>query len=127
MSVSVGTIAALAPLATPLPASPKGDHFSPAQWAILLALMDAVVPRIVRAAAVGPETLDYVVSDAEYAGFAQRLEGSESAPDSGTLDAYLAEQPSQSEEFRDLLLRQLVFYAKEEQTQGLKLVLSALR
>jgi hypothetical protein len=127
MAAPSGSVAALAPLATPLPAGPKGENFSKAQWDILLALMDTVVPRVVRAAAAGKGKLDYVVSDAEYAGIAERVGECVGAPDAATLDAYLAEQPSESEEFRDLLMRQLVFYAKDEQRQGLKFMLSTLR
>jgi hypothetical protein len=48
MAAPSGSVATLAPLATPLPAGPEGENFSKAQWDILLALMDTVVPRVVR-------------------------------------------------------------------------------
>lgn len=127
MSDPSGPIAALGPLATPLPPSPKGSPFTDAQWAILMALMDAVVPRIVRASAATPGSLDYVVSDAEYAFLSKQAGASAHATDAETLDAYLAERPSDSAEFQDLLMRQLVFYVTEEQVKGLKFVLAALR
>ncbi|OAF55404.1 hypothetical protein VC83_08333 [Pseudogymnoascus destructans] len=126
MSAPSGPIAALAPLATPLPPSPNGSPFTDAQWAILMSLMDAAVPRIVRASAATEGSLDYTVSDAEYAFLSTQAGASAQAKDTETLDAYLAERPSDSAEFQDLLMRQLVYYATEEQVKGLKFVLAAL-
>lgn len=127
MSAPAGPIAALAPLASPLPASPNGSPFTDLQWAILMSLMDAVVPRIVRASAAAPGSLDYTVADAEYAFLSTQAGASAHASDAEQLDAYLAEQPSDSAEFQDLLMRQVVFYVTEEQIKGLKFVLAALR
>lgn len=126
MSAPSGAIAALAPLATPLPPGPDGSPFTDAQWAILMGLMDAVVPRIVRASAATPGSLDYIVSDAEYAFLSTQAGASAQVTDTETLDAYLAERPSDSVEFQDLLIRQLVSYMREDQVQGLKFVLAAL-
>jgi hypothetical protein len=88
--------------------------------------MDAVVPRIVRASAAVEGSLDYTVSDAEYAFLSTQAGASAQAKDTETLDAYLAERPSDSAEFQDLLMRQLVCYATEEQVKGLKFILAAL-
>ncbi|OBT46437.1 hypothetical protein VE00_03307 [Pseudogymnoascus sp. WSF 3629] len=126
MSAPSGPVAMLAPLATPLPPSPNGSPFTDAQWAILMSLMDAVVPRIVRASAATEGFLDYTVSDAEYAFLSTQAGASAQAKDTETLDAYLAERPSDSVEFQDLLMRQLVYYATEEQVKGLKFILAAL-
>ncbi|OBT65167.1 hypothetical protein VE03_04749 [Pseudogymnoascus sp. 23342-1-I1] len=126
MSAPSGPIAALAPLATPPPPSPNGSPFTDAQWAILMAPTDAVVPRIVRASAATSGSLDYTVSDAEYAFLSTQAGASAHTTDAETQDAYLAERPSDSAEFQDLLIRQLVFYATEEQVKGLKFVLAAL-
>jgi hypothetical protein len=71
--------------------------------------------------------MDYVVSDKEYADITKRVGVCVSPPDTATLDAYLAEKPSESKEIQDLLMRQLVFYAKDDKRQGLKFVLSTLR
>ena len=127
MAAPSGSVAALAPLATPLPAGPTGEHFSKAQWDIMLALMDTVVPRVVLAAAAEKGRLDYVISDEEYEDIRKRLGVCVSPPDTATLDAYLAERPSESKEFQDMLMRQLVFYVKDDKRQELKFVLSTLR
>ena len=127
MAATSGSVSALAPLATPLPAGPEGEHFGKGQWDILLALMDTVVPRVVRAVAEGNGELDYVISDTEYEDITKRVGVCVSPPDTATLDAYLAELPSENKEFQDLLMRQLVFYVKDEQTRGLNLVLSTLK
>lgn len=127
MSVPPGPITALEPVATPLPPSSSDSPFTDEQWAILMALMDAVIPRIVRTSAATPGSLDYTVSDAEYAFLSTQAGASAHDTDAETLDAFLAERPSDSSEFQDLLMRQLVFYATEEQVRGLKFVLAALR
>ncbi|KFY10153.1 hypothetical protein V492_05166 [Pseudogymnoascus sp. VKM F-4246] len=126
MSAPSGPIAALAPLATPLPPSPDGSPFTDEQWAILMSLMDTVIPRIVRASAATEGSLDYTVSDAEYAFLSTQASASSGNKDTEALDAYLAEKPSDSAEFQDLLMRQLVCYATEEQVKGLKFVLAVL-
>lgn len=79
------------------------------------------------ASAAKPGSLDYTVSDAEYAFLSTQAGASAHTTDAETLDAYLAETPSDSAEFQDLLMRQLVFYATDEQVNGLKFVLAALR
>ncbi|KAL5353149.1 hypothetical protein ACLOAV_001180 [Pseudogymnoascus australis] len=113
----------LGPLSTPLPPLPD-DVFTSAQWSILLALMDTVVPRIVRASAASPSRAidELVISEAEYGAIARATGNDEGE----TLDAYLAERPSESEEFKGLLRRQLVSYAREDQRRPLMLILSIL-
>lgn len=115
---------ALGPQSTPLPPLPA-DVFTSAQWSILLALMDTVVPRIVRASAASPSRAidELVISEEEYGAIASAAGNKEGE----TLDAYLAERPSESEEFKGLLRRQLVSYAREDQRRPLMIILSVLR
>jgi hypothetical protein len=133
MAAPAGSVSSLAPLATPLPPPPAGAHFTQAQWDILMAIMDTIMPRIVRQSKVGElrgkEKLNvYVMPEADYrTAIAHMKESVVDPPDEETFDAYLAERPSDNAEFQDLLLRQLVHYAREDQRDGMKFVLSALR
>lgn len=120
MAAPAGSVTALGPLATPLPAPPQGENFTKAQWDVLLSIMDAVIPRVVRESKATGD--DYVISETEYKLIVERIQ-----QDEVTVDAYLAEKPSENEEFQDLLMRQLVFFATDEQRNGLKFMLSALR
>lgn len=98
-----------------------------------MSIMDAIIPRIVRQSKAGrlrgKERLNtHIIPEDEYqVAVAHMKENVVNPPDEDTLDAFLAERPSDNAEFQDLLLRQLVHYAREDQRSGLKFILSALR
>jgi len=133
MAALTTTVASLAPPGVPLPPSPTGDSFTQAQWDILMSIMDAIIPRIVRQSKAGSlrgkERLNthIVPEDVYQIAIAHMRENVVDPPDEETLDAYLAERPSDNAEFQDLLLRQLVHYSREDQRSGLRFILSALR
>ncbi len=121
------TIAGVVP--TPFPASPPGEPLTPAQWELLLAVMDTIIPAVKREDV--PSSLsssDFVISNAEYTAAFNHLQTALANPPTETaLDKYLKEKPSESAEFKELLRRQLLSYTREDRRKGLAFILSALK
>jgi hypothetical protein len=124
----------LAPLETPLPELPSGEHFTALQWEILLAILDAVIPSIERESvssklALGRDHISVeTISDAKYgAALAHLREKVVSPPAEEDIDVFLMERPSQIPEFEDLLKRTLIQYAREDARSGLRVILTTLR
>jgi hypothetical protein len=57
----------------------------------------------------------------------EQLRAQQKSEEGEILDAYLAERPSESEDFKGLLRRQLISYAREDQRRPLQIILSLLR
>ena len=118
----------LAPLATALPEGPAGEPFTAAQWTTLMAIMDAVIPSIRRETTTTDKISQLTISDVEYNTAVHHLQKTVvNAPDSESLDEYLNERPSENPRFQDLLMRTLVFYARDDARKGLSFVLSTLK
>jgi 3-methyladenine DNA glycosylase AlkD len=121
-------IEALAPLAAPLPDPPVGEAFTPEQWTILLAIMDAVIPSVRRETDAGDKISQYTITDVEYNKTVDHLKRTVvDTPDSQSLEEYFLERPSENPRFQDLLKRTLVVYSREDVRKGLAFVLSALK
>jgi hypothetical protein len=119
------SVAALAPLAIPLPDPPAGEYFTPAQWETLLALMDTVIPSIRR---TEDKPFQVTVSDTTYEAAVEHLKKNVvGAPDREALDRYLDERASEIPEFQDLLKRTLIHYARDDAKKALAGLLSALK
>jgi hypothetical protein len=94
--------------------------------------MDCIMPAVIRESQVSSlapkEKLNtLVISETEYQNRYKILQQTVAdTPDQQTLDLYLRERPSENALFRDLMARQLISYAREDQTQGLKVMLSLL-
>jgi len=117
-----------APLEVPLPESPSGDHFTPAQWTTLMAIMDAVIPAVHRENTTSYQMSQLTVSNTEFNAAMDHLKATVvEAPPAEELDAYLEERPSENPLFQDLLKRTLIQYSREDARKGLRMVLSALK
>ncbi len=121
------TIAGVVP--TPFPALPPDEPLTAAQWDMLMAVMDTIIPAVQReevSASLSSST--FVISNAEYTAAVNHLQTTLSNPPTkNELDEYLKEKPSESAEFKDLLKRQLVSYTREDRRKGLAFILSALK
>lgn len=102
------SIEASAPLPTPLPETPSGDYWSEAQWEVLYALVDAVLPSIVPESAATDKPNQKTVSDEQFEEIFERVQATMTeAPDKETFKKYFAERPSASPEFRANIRRSL--------------------
>lgn len=101
---------------TPLPDPPRADFFDEAQWSILNALVDAVLPSITAKSSIADEFGQVAVDDHE---FTRTLRlASQSSQGSVTEDAFrtfLAHRPSQDPEFADSFLRTLALVPPSQQ------------
>ena len=118
----------LAPLASPLPDLPPGDSFSEGQWAILMAIMDTVIPSLRRETRTSDEIKQLAVSDFQYNTIVGRFKKTAvDPPSTEALDEYLDERPSANPRFQSLLKRYLGHYAPVDAKKGLSFVLSTLK
>lgn len=118
----------MTPLATPVPARPAEEHFTQEQWATLLSIMDAIVPKIVRESASSGLLNEETILDAKYnAAILHLKENVVNAPDGKSLDEYLQERPSDNPAFQDLLMLALVEYSREDARKGLAGLCGALK
>lgn len=98
MSVTGDTIS---PNEPGMPEPPSGDFFNETQWAVLLALADAVIPSITPESRVTDEKIQRCLPDQEYHAFVQfnkdKIDG---APgDESLLEALLDDRPSKHPAF----------------------------
>lgn len=118
----------LAPLPALLPDGPFKDPFTPAQWDILLALMDTIIPSIQRGPTKVQKATHLVVADAEYDNSIRVVKKVVAGnPDDEALDKYFNEKASDSPQFQALLKRALGQDIPEESRKGLAFVLSTLK
>ena len=105
----------IAPLASPLPPSAKGELLTPSQWTTLMAIGDTVIPKIDSA------TEDYSTT-------LKRLQDVISEKDDPKIaNAYLSEPASSIPELRDCVRRILCESLRPEATKGVSVLLSALK
>jgi hypothetical protein len=127
-TVSTSQMKLEAPLEVPLPEAPSGEHFTPAQWTTLMAIMDAVIPAIHRESTTSYQISQLTLSNDEYTTAMEHLQaGVVNAPAAAELDPYLAERASEIPLFQDLLRRTLIDFSREDARKGLSLVLSTLK
>lgn len=115
------------PLPTP-PVEPEaGADLTPAQWRVLLALCDAVVPGF-RSANSPVKDGGIRMKDYEYKKLVREMEDyvSPDAPP-GTAAAFLAETPSTSPEFKITMRRNIFTTLAQEDRVQFARALSALR
>lgn len=115
------------PLEVALPPSPNPSFFSDAQWTILFALCDAVVPSI-RTATTVQSSLDKVISSGEWDTAVSKLTPLIPGPDAAKIATrYLEEDVSSNAVFRSYVQRILGDYVHEEGKAGFGLVMNALK
>ncbi|KAJ5126478.1 hypothetical protein N7448_007257 [Penicillium atrosanguineum] len=120
------SVSTYTPLEVPLPPFPNLSFFSGAQWTILFALCDAVVPSIRTAATVKSST-DKVISTGEWDAALSKLISLNPGPDAANIATrYLEEDASSNPVFRSYVERILGDYVHEEGKAGFGLVLNAL-
>jgi hypothetical protein len=118
----------IAPLVIAAPNPVTDDFFTPAQWATLMAIMDTTIPSFRRVNKTTFELGEDIISDEKFENAGKDLRKTvTNAPDNSVLEEYLAERPSDSEEFQDMLRRALLVYSKEDSRNGLKTILAALK
>ncbi|QSZ30525.1 hypothetical protein DSL72_000079 [Monilinia vaccinii-corymbosi] len=117
----------IAPIVTPLPDPPKGQHFTDLQWSTLMAIMDTVVPSVHKASITNDPLSQLSVPDDEYNDAISRMRTTISSPPSNeALEAYLNEKPSDIPAFQDILLRTLTLYSREDARKVLAFILTTL-
>ncbi|KAH8909806.1 GMC oxidoreductase [Coniochaeta sp. PMI_546] len=80
-----------------LPEPPSGDWFNETQWAVLMSLIDAVLPATVPESKATDKTMQKAIPDTEYQDVVTTTRTTlAQAPDEATLTAYLSELPSQN-------------------------------
>lgn len=118
-----------APLKVPLPEGPsREEYFTPAQWTTLLAILDTVIPEVHRETTTTYQLAQLTLSKPELNAAVADLGAKViDAPSIDELEEYLAERPSDSPLFQDLLERTLIQYTRPKDRDGLGAVLSALK
>jgi hypothetical protein len=121
------TLSTYTPLEVPLPPFPSLSFFSDAQWTILFALCDAVVPSV-RTAATVKSPVDKVISASEWDAAISKLTSLNPGPDAANIAArYLEEDASSNPVFRSYVQRILGDYVHDEGKAGFGLILNALK
>ena len=128
MSVTKKQMKMEAALGVPLPESPGDEHFTPAQWTTLLAIMDTVIPAVHRESTTSYQLSQLTITQTEFNAAVDHLKATVvDAPSVEELDPYLEERPSENPLFQDLLKRMLVHYSRDDARKGLGMILSGLK
>ncbi|KAK5664161.1 hypothetical protein OQA88_376 [Cercophora sp. LCS_1] len=101
-------MAADGPSFPPLPPPPKGDYFDETQWAVLVSLLDAIIPSITPASSVTDDQIKThrIVDDDELAKLAAQVQATVvSPPSADVLKAYLEDRFSANPVLMDDLRR----------------------
>jgi hypothetical protein len=118
----------IVPVATPLPDVPPGDPFTKANWDLLMAIMDTVIPSIQRESASSKELNRRALPDLEYNAAVDRIKkAATNAPSSDLLDIYLNENPSSIPRFRELLRMLFMHLVPAEGRKKMAFILGALK
>jgi hypothetical protein len=118
----------VAPTATPLPDVQPGEPFTEANWTLLMALMDTVIPSIQRKSSSKRELNRRALPDADYNAAVDRIRGTiVNIPDGDLLDTYLDEKPSSIPRFQELLRMTFLQYVREDGRKAMAFILSALK
>ncbi|RDW84724.1 long chain fatty alcohol oxidase-like protein [Coleophoma cylindrospora] len=116
----------LAPLPNPLPEGPE-QFFNETQWAMLMAIMDTVIPDVRRETQATDNFSHATVPDVKYNSAVDHITSNVvNPPGSQSLDEYFSEKPSDNPRFQELLKRTLVSGSPEDSKKALSFVLSAL-
>ncbi len=93
-----------------------------------MSIMDTAIPSVRRLNKSMFEIGEEIIPEEKFESAVGHLRGNVTdAPDNNLLEEYLAENPSNSEAFQDLLRRTLLVFLKEDSRKGLKVVMSALK
>ncbi|KAH6644854.1 long chain fatty alcohol oxidase [Boeremia exigua] len=117
----------ISPTAAPLPALPKEDPLTPAQWRTLLAIADACIPAL-KPVSIASST-DLAVADTEYATALSTLSGLIPASEpnaSAAARKYLEDSASANPQFREELWRVFALYMPASSRRQLVTVLNVL-
>lgn len=88
----------LGPLPNRLPEGPGDESYTPAQWEMMKAIMNTVVPSVTRQTRIGNRTGEGTVPDEKYDKAVEHLRRTMVAtPSDEALEQYLLEQPYDSE------------------------------
>ncbi|GKT53678.1 long chain fatty alcohol oxidase [Colletotrichum tofieldiae] len=91
-----------------LPALPTSDFWNETQWAVLMSLLEAVLPSISRPATLSDTTNQVRVSEAEYAAALQLVQNTMTKPPSEEkFQEYLAYNPAKEPRFVESITRTL--------------------
>jgi hypothetical protein len=89
-----------------LPEPPSGDFFNETQWAVLMSLIDAVLPSLVPESKLTDQSTQKAIPDKDYQKAIKTIQTTVAeAPDEGTISAYLSEIPSENTAFLHALRR----------------------
>ncbi len=119
----------IAPFEVALPDPTAGNYFTETQWTTLMALMDTVIPSVKRESATSTPNLDEQhIPDTMYNTAVHHLQRNMTNPPIQVqLDEYLAEKPSDTPEFHELVKRTLIHFSREDARKGFSFLLSALK
>lgn len=126
----------LAPLAVLPPLAPTRDgHFTDAQWNMLLAILDCVIPRILVEGSPEAQSLSrrdrintLLISQQEYDKTTAELRQKvKNPPAEDVWKRYLAERAIEQDGFEEGLTRMLIQFARQDQRDGLAVLMSILK
>lgn len=104
------------------------DGFTEANWQMLMAIMDTVIPSIQKESVSAKGLNDRTVSDREYDGaIAQIKEEVVGVSDDQLLEVYFNEKASSIPQFQELLRETVSKHVREDAKKGLAFVMSALK
>lgn len=109
----------LKPLDSPLPAPPKGEVLTAAQWRTFMAIADVIIPSIEVSTVASAGKLSIQAS--EYAGAVDQIKRNIPATSDAQAAAerYLQESASSTPGFKESVQRQLGHYAREDAVKGI--------
>lgn len=120
-------VATYVPQEVPLPPVPATSYFSKAQWEILFAVADAMIPSI-RTSPTSKSSNDRVISQAEWDTAISKLTTTIPGPDAAKIAAqYLEEDVSSNPAFRASVERIFGAFVHEEGRRGIGLILNTLK
>ncbi|KAL3424760.1 long chain fatty alcohol oxidase [Phlyctema vagabunda] len=117
----------VAPLSNPAPTLEDADYFNEAQWAVLMSIMDAVIPSI-HGEPIEPQNIAVLsVPQDEYNTAVNHVRSNITGlQETQLLGGYFQEKPSDNPRFQALLKRTLTLYTREDAKKGFSFILSAL-
>jgi hypothetical protein len=91
-----------------MPEPPSGDFYNETQWAVLLALLDAIVPSVAPESMTRDVSAQRRISDAEYQLLLESYPRTmAAAPEKAVFQAYLDERPARQQAFLHACRRSL--------------------
>lgn len=104
----MASVTVTGPVPPALPPPPGDGYFDETQWAVLMAVLDTVIPSIKPASAVTDDRTQHAVDDGRFDEITAKVQTDMAEPPPvDILNAYLEDRPSANPAFMDALRRML--------------------